>query len=137
MLILIGALVSLTYRIASPAKCDPFVQVVTFSSRSTLNTTSELRENEHGRLIAMKKVIHRKSLPYAVASLVLQCLLWVPAIGIFLKLGGEKSPLDWPGLGVLALGLAIWITSAVSGINGMKTVEQSGARDGVPAAQDP
>ena len=127
VLILAGALVILTYRLASPAKCDPTIQIMTFSIPSGYNTPTEYRAYDHGRLLVLEKSIHRKSLPFAVVTMVVQWLLWVPAMVILLNLGVEKSPLSWSGLCVLVLGVVIWITSGFTGINMMKTIEPPSA----------
>ena len=123
MLLLAGSLVSMTYRLMSPAKCDPFVQLVSFSSPSEYDTSTEYRDYSHGKLLVMDKSVHRRTWPFAATALLAFVILWMPAMGILIKLFGEKSPLDPVGLCVLVLSLAIWIASVVTGIRMMKMEE--------------
>ena len=120
MLLLAGSLVSMTYRLASPAKCDPLVQLVSFSTPSAYDTAMEYRSYSHGKLLVMEKSVHLRSWPFAAAALLATWLLMMPAMGILIKLFGEKSPLNPAGLCVLVLALAIWIASVVTGIRMMK-----------------
>ena len=123
MLLLAGSLVSMTYRLASPAKCDPLVQLVSFSPPSAYDTATECRAYSHGKLLVMEKSVHRRTWPFAVAASLVMWLLMMPAMGLLIKLYGEKSPLNPAGLSVLVLALAVWIASVVTGIRMMKTEE--------------
>ena len=85
--------------------------------------TGEYRDYSHGKLLVMDKSVHRRTWPFAATALLAFVILWMPAMGILIKLFGEKSPLDPVGLCVLVLSLAIWIASVVTGIRMMKMEE--------------
>ncbi len=125
LLILAGAVTSASYRFLSPARSDPFVQVVSFSMPSVYNTSTEYRYYDHGHLLALDKSLYHQTLPFAIIALVIQATFWFPALVILFHLGIAKSQLNIAGLSVLIAGVVLWLISVVTGLQEMKTVELS------------
>jgi hypothetical protein len=119
MLIFLGALPSATFRLASSSGFGPAVLALSFSRSSTLNTPTEYRFDNHGRLVAIRRDAYDRTIVWAVAALTIQTLCWMPACFILVRLYRHRAPLHWRGLALLIVGVVVWLVSEWSSFYGV------------------
>ena len=114
LLILLGSLPAAVFRLSSSSGFGAAVLVVGFSRSSPLNTSEEYRFNEHGRIVGIRRKVYERAVGWALGALILQGMLWMPALAIFARLYRERTALDWRGLALLVVGVLIWLASEAS-----------------------
>lgn len=114
LLIVIGALPGVVFRFTNATGYGPTVLALSFHDQSGLNTISEYRFYEHGRIMGVDRIAYHRNLPIAIGILFVQWLCWFPALIRLAFLGARRASWHWPGVLMTAFGIMAWAISEMS-----------------------
>lgn len=83
ILILLGSVPCLLFKQLNESPYGVFRIVTCFSEKNQNNTAAEFRFMNHGKIQSIERHLHEKIYPYAITSLILQCLIWSFSFAVF------------------------------------------------------
>ena len=116
LLYLAGSLVAIGFRLINTSSHGAFILWASYSRSSELNTPEAYRYNNHGTIIAIKREVYEANIPWAIATLLVQGLCWLPASLLMCWEYARTRRLPLIGTLIIVLSFLVWLVSEVSSI---------------------